>query len=159
RGDEIALYLLQVALVLRIAHVVMRALLEMHRCDLHRYSLPVPARTSATCNTRVLLSPRRRKRPSILRIQPKSPSTTASAPLLAICWHLLSARRVEISPYLSAKVPPKPQHVSHSVISLIFKPGTFASSVRGCCLTPISRKPAQESWYVTVPVKRPGTWL
>ena len=34
-GDEFAFDLLQVALELRIAHIFMGALLEMHRCDLH----------------------------------------------------------------------------------------------------------------------------
>ena len=82
----------------------------------------------------------------MLSMQPRSPSTTASAPLAAMCWHLLSARRDEISPNLIENVPPKPQQVSHSAISASFKPGTFASSARGCALTPISRSPAQQSW-------------
>ena len=34
------------------------------------------------------------------------------APVLATCWHLLSASRAEISPNLIEKVPPKPQQVS-----------------------------------------------
>ena len=66
---------------------------------------------------------------------------------LAAMWrHLLSASRVEISPNLSAKVPPKPQQVSLSAISLSSSPGTRASSSRGWPLTPISRSPEQESW-------------
>ncbi len=36
------------------------------------------------CRTRVASSPRRRKRPSMLIRQPRSPPTTASAPTLAI---------------------------------------------------------------------------
>ena len=50
-------------------------------------------------------------------MQPRSPRTTASAPLVTMCWHLLSASRAEISPNLTANVPPKPQHVSQSAIS------------------------------------------
>ena len=63
-----------------------------------------------------------------------------------MCPHLLSARRAEISPNLIENVPPKPQQVSHSAISLSARPGTFASSARGCALVPISRSPAQLSW-------------
>ena len=63
-----------------------------------------------------------------------------------MCAHLLSASRVAISPNLIEKVPPKPQQVSHSLISASLTPGIRASSARGCCLTPISRNPAQLSW-------------
>ena len=78
-------------------------------------------------------------------MQPRSPSTTASAPFVTMCWHLLSAIRAEISPSLIANVPPKPQHTSQSAISLTRTPSIFASSARGCDLTPISRKPAHAS--------------
>ncbi len=40
----------------------------------------------------------------------------------------------EISPNLTENVPPKPQHCSHSPISTSARPGTFASSARGCGL-------------------------
>src|SRR5262245_13837312 len=105
-----------------------------------------PASTSATCSTFVLVSPRRRRRPSMLSRQPRSPRTTASAPLAAILAHLRSAIWVEISPNFTAKVPPKPQQVSASFISFSASPGTRASRARGCALTPSSRRPEQESW-------------
>ena len=62
-----------------------RARLEVHRADLHQ---ALPRRgTSATCSTRVFASPRLRSRPSMLSMQPRSPSTTACAPLAAMCAH------------------------------------------------------------------------
>lgn len=78
-------------------------------------------------------------------MQPRSPSTTASAPAFSMCWHLLSASRVEISPNLIENVPPKPQQVSGSAISFSTAPSTLASSARGCAFTFISRRPAHES--------------
>ena len=45
-------------------------------------------------------------------MQPRSPSTTASAPAASTCPHLLSASRAEISPYFTENAPPKPQQVS-----------------------------------------------
>src|SRR5215470_8020691 len=142
--DELALDLPEVVLQLRVGHVVVGALLEVHRRDLHLQLSP--ASTSATCSTRVLASPFRRSRPSMLRMHPRSPSTTASAPLAAMFRHLLSASRADISPNLIEKVPPKLQQVSHSAISASCSPGTSASSSRGWRLTPISRNPEQQSW-------------
>src|SRR4051794_26658286 len=52
----------------------------------------------------------------------------------------------EMSPYLIANVPPKPQHTSVSSISTSLKPLTLPSSRRGCALTPSSRRPEQASW-------------
>src|SRR5258706_1258694 len=117
-----------------------------HYDNFHNLSpIPIPESTSATCRTWVLVSPRRRKRPSMLSMQPRSPSTIASAPVASALSHLLSASRVEIAPNLTAKVPPKPQHVSASFISLSLSPATFASSARGCVLIPISRSPEHAS--------------
>src|SRR6185312_6970111 len=144
RRDEAALELLQVELELRVVQLLVRALLEMDGCQLHERQGSSPARTSATCSTRVRESPRRRRRPSMFIMQPRSPSTTASAPEFAMCAHLLSARRVAISPYFTENVPPKPQHVSHSAISTTSTPA-FASSARGWLLTFISRRPLQLS--------------
>src|SRR5258706_9934904 len=108
--DELGLDFLEIALQPRVVQLDVRVLLEVHRRDLHRY-LASPASTSATCNTFVLMSPRRRSRPSMFSMHPKSPKTTASAPESAMFWHLLSASRAEISPNLIENVPPKPQHV------------------------------------------------
>ncbi len=49
------------------------------------------------CNTRVFVSPVRRRRPSMLSMQPRSPSTTAGAPLAAMFAHFSSTIAVEIS--------------------------------------------------------------
>jgi hypothetical protein len=75
----------------------------------------------------------------------KSPSTTASAPVLAMSVHFWSAIRDEISLNFTAKVPPNPQHWSGVAISLRVSPGTLDRSWRGCALTPSSRNPEQES--------------
>src|SRR6185312_16392640 len=165
--NELALELGETRLQLCIVELRVRALLEVHRGDLHglsgrrrlsdmqkwgqrrlsrassnRHGRPLakvvsdaasPARTSAMCSTFVA-SPRRRSRPSMFSMQPRSPSTTASAPLVTTCWHLLSARRAEISPNLTANVPPKPQHISLSAISVNRTPSIVASSARGCDL-------------------------
>ena len=106
--------------------------LEIECGVLHYFFCSSPASTSAMCNTRVVWSPLRRKRPSIFSKQPRSPPTIVSAWLAAICRHLLSAMRVDSSPYLTEKVPPKPQQVVDSTISLIFTAGIFASNARGC---------------------------
>ena len=45
----------------------------------------------------------------------------------------------------AVEVPPKPQQISASRISVRVNPATLASSLRGCALTPSSRRPEQES--------------
>ena len=88
-ATNLPLHLLEVALQPRVVQLDVRALLEVHRCDLHGVPESVaprgqagrsPASTSATCSTCVFVSPRRRSRPSMFSMQPRSPSTTASAP-------------------------------------------------------------------------------
>ncbi len=82
----------------------------------------------------------------MFRRQPRSPPTTALAPLASTLLHLRSAIAAETSPNLTEKVPPKPQHSSQPSISLSWTPLTFASSARGCSLMPMLRRPVQESW-------------
>src|SRR5258708_6838860 len=48
----------------------------------------------------------------MLSMQPRSPSTTARAPLAWMWAHLFSAIAEEISPYLIENVPPKPQQLT-----------------------------------------------
>ena len=57
-----------------------------------------------------------------------------------------STMALEMSGYLTQKVPPKPQHTSASRISLRVSPRTVPSSRRGCTRTPSSRRPEHESW-------------
>src|SRR4029453_13970638 len=77
-GNELALDLLQILLEHVVVQPDVRSLLEVHRCHLHAYSsAPCPASTSAKCSTLVFMSPRRRIRPSMLSMHPRSPSTTA----------------------------------------------------------------------------------
>ena len=59
----------------------------------------------------------------MLSMQPRSPRTTAPAPVASITAHLCSAIAAEMSPNLTANVPPKPQHFSHSSISFSATPG------------------------------------
>ena len=65
-------------------------------------------------------------------------------PLALMFAHFSSTIAVEISPYLTANVPPKPQQCSQSFISVTATP-TCASNARGWDLTPSSRNPEQES--------------
>ena len=51
----------------------------------------------------------------------------------------------EMSEYLMQKVPPKPQQISLSFISLSSNPSTVASSLRGWAEMPSSRSPEQLS--------------
>ncbi|KGD25734.1 hypothetical protein DO72_5727 [Burkholderia pseudomallei] len=115
-----------------------------------------PASTCATCSTRVSRSPVRRSRPSMFSMQPRSPSTTAPAPVARTFAHFSSTIAVEMSPYFTANVPPKPQQCSQSFISATATP-RCASSARGCAFTPSSRRPEHESWYVTGPLNAPGS--
>ena len=64
-------------------------------------------------------------------MQPRSPSTTAFAPLSRIFAHFSSTIAVEIAPYFTANVPPKPQQCSQPFISVTGTPAC-ASSARGC---------------------------
>ena len=88
---------------------------------------------------------------------PRSPPSSTSAPVATTFPHFSSTRRVEISGYLTQKVPPKPQQVPASRISVSLSPSTDASSVRGWSRTSISRRPAQESWYVAWASSRAST--
>src|SRR6185437_5119723 len=103
-----------------------------------------PASTSAMCRT-LVRSPARSSLPAMLSRQPMSPASSVSAPEARMLPVFSSTILSEMSPYLIAKVPPKPQQTSQSRISLSVRPATLASSLRGCALTPSSRRPEQES--------------
>ncbi len=76
--------------------------------------------------------------------QPRSPASSVAALEDSTLAHFSDAILPEMSPYLTAKVPPKPQQISASRISVRVKPLTLASNLRGCALTPSSRRPEQE---------------
>src|SRR5487761_99235 len=103
-----------------------------------------PASTSATWRT-LVLSPSRSSLPAMLSRQPMSPAMTVSAPAARMLSAFSPTILSEMSPYLIANVPPKPQHTSGSRISVTVRPATLASSWRGCALTPSSRRPEQAS--------------
>src|SRR6476620_8718412 len=71
------------------------------------------------CSTRVVASPVRRSLPSMFSMQPRSPSTTAPAPLARMFSHFSSTIAVEMLPYLSANVPPKPQQCSQPCTAVV----------------------------------------
>src|SRR5690606_5742228 len=107
--------------------------------------LAMPASTSTVWNTRIGALMRRR-RPAMFIRQPRSPPISTSAPVSSALRILSSTILVEISGYLTQKVPPKPQHTSVSAISRRARPSTLASSARGWPLMPRLRRPEQESW-------------
>src|SRR5581483_4877978 len=104
-----------------------------------------PARTSATCRT-AILRPWRDSLPAMFIRQPRSPASSMPAPVAAIRSALRSTMALEMSGYLTEKVPPKPQQTSASPISTSSSPLTVRRSCRGCSLTPSSRSPEQLSW-------------
>ena len=104
----------------------------------------MPASTSATWRTCTAL-PSRCSLPAMFIRQPRSPASSVSAPVAAMSADLSPTMAFEISGYFTQKVPPKPQQTSASGSSRSVRPCTEPSSRRGCCLTPSSRRPEQES--------------
>jgi hypothetical protein len=89
--DELALGVLQVALQDHVRQLGVDIGLEVHGLDFHVQASP--ASISATCSTLVLSSPMRRSLPSMFSRQPRSPPTTACAPLASTLSHLRSGNR------------------------------------------------------------------
>src|SRR6266478_4619898 len=104
----------------------------------------MPASTSATWRTSTR-RPRRWTLPAMFSRQPRSPASTASAPVPAMSASLSLTILSEMSGYLMQKVPPKPQQTSAPGSSLRLSPSTDASSWRGWSLTPSSRSPEHPS--------------
>ena len=77
--------------------------------------------------------------------QPRSPAMRCVAPDAFTCCVFSETIAPEISPYLVANKPPKPQQTSLSFISMSSSPSTLASSWRGPERMPSSRRPEQES--------------
>src|SRR5262249_26294161 len=150
--DDAGLDPVQRRLQLRIDEGFLRVLLERRGREMlgesHHLSpiagVTMPASTSATCRAFTGL-PRRCSLPAMFIRQPRSPASSVSAPVAAMCSAFLVTMVFEMSGYFTQKVPPKPQHTSASCISLSASPSTLASSRRGCALTPSSRRPEQLS--------------
>src|SRR5215212_146103 len=104
-----------------------------------------PASTSATWRTSTI-RPSRQSLPAMFMRQPRSPASSVGAPVSAMRFVLSSTMAFEMSPYFTAKVPPKPQQTSESAISTSSRPGMLARSRRGWRATPSSRRPEHESW-------------
>src|SRR6266851_257709 len=96
------------------------------------------ARSSAKC---IVLTgePARLKPPAICIKQLESLATTYSTPLFTIRASFSCRIAFEISPYLTEKVPPKPQQVSGASISIKSTSRTARISRRGWSDTPSSR--------------------
>src|SRR5262249_10080813 len=76
--------------------------------------------------------PLRESLPAMFMQQPRSPASTVPAPVETMFATLASTIALEMSPYLTAKVPPKPQHTSLSGSSMSFRPLTVSRRRRGC---------------------------
>src|SRR5262245_28877949 len=150
--DEAARHVLERPLQLRIMERPRGILLEFAAARLHQAGSPPPmggppvspASTSAMWRTS-MRDPSRDSLPAMFIRHPRSPASSTSAPLavtLAIFFFTMS---LEISGYLTQKVPPKPQHTSASFISATVSPLTSASSRRGWLRMSSSRKPEQLS--------------
>src|SRR5690348_11643938 len=95
----------------------------------------IPASTSATWRTSIAL-PSRCNLPAMFIRQPRSPATSMPAPVAATFAAFLPTIALEMSGYLTQKVPPNPQHTSASRISVRVSPRTLPSSLRGWARTP-----------------------
>ena len=155
RGDEIA-GMNERALQPRVAERLVRILLESRRRRGRRSSLVSSALRRSPAYRSCRRAPRRHGAPSPCRPwrcslpamfirQPRSPASSVSAPLRLDLAAFSLTIASESSPYLTAKVPPKPQQISLSSSSTSLRPSTLASNWRGWFLTPSSRKPEQES--------------
>ena len=152
-STNLLLIFVQVALQLRVVQLDVRALLEVHRRDLHGSPSGQapggrsPASTSATCSTCVFASPRRRSRPSMFSMQPRSPSTTASAPTgHDVLAFVVGEARRDLAELDRERAAEAAARLAFRHLRELARPASWPSSARGCDLTPISRSPAQESW-------------
>ena len=75
-----------------------------------------------------------------------SPAVHTSAPVLSTQRTLSVSMAVEVSEFFSAKVPPKPQHVSEPGRSTRSMPRTARSSRAGLSPTRSSRAEWQVGW-------------
>src|SRR3990170_5297741 len=156
--DEAALDVLERLLQRSVGERMGGVGLEVLPSVFHRLALPqrpcrgaamagssvMPASTSATWRTSTSARSRA-SLPAICIRQPRSPASTVEAPVPTMSRTLASRMAVEMSGYLTAKVPPKPQQTSLSLSSTSDSPSTLASSRRGASRTWSSRKDEQES--------------
>ena len=82
----------------------------------------------------------------MLSVQPPSLQMSVSAPVALMHSTLSFTMAPEISPYLTAKVPPNPQQRSGALISARVTPGTVVISERGSFEIPMPRLRWQGSW-------------
>ena len=78
--------------------------------------------------------------------QELSPATSTSAPVSRTCRALSAPIATEVSEFLTAKVPPKPQHSVADGRSTSRSPRTASSSCRGRSPTPSIRSEWQVGW-------------
>ena len=105
----------------------------------------VAARISARCITRTPARWRVSAPPMFIR-QLLSPATSTSAPV-SRTWRALSETiATDVSAFLTANVPPKPQHSSARGSSTRSSPRTARSSRTGRSPTPSIRSEWQVGW-------------
>ncbi len=84
----------------------------------------------------------------------ESPAVQTSAPVSSTCRILSASIAVEVSAFLTAKVPLTPQHSSAPSSSSSVSPLTALSSCSGLSPTRSTRSEWHVGWYVT----RCGRW-
>jgi len=82
-----------------------------------------------------------------------------SAPVARACSTFCSVMAVEMCLNFTIKVPPKPQQLSVSSISVRSSPSTPRSNSRGSSLIPYSRRAEQASCQVTLCGKTAPKWV
>src|SRR5204863_10206609 len=108
----------------------------------------VAARISARCAVRTR-EPRLERPPPICSRHEPSTAVQNSAPLCSILVHLSASIALDVSAFLTAKVPPKPQHSVESCSSTSSRPRTRPSSRSGASPTWVTRSEWQVGWYAT----------
>ena len=91
-------------------------------------------------------APSRERRPPICSRHELSTAVTTLAPVETIAAHLSITIAVEVSAFLIAKVPPKPQHSRASGSSTSSRPATARSSWSGASPTFVTRSEWHVGW-------------
>src|ERR671910_264247 len=117
---------------------------ECHGCFLSSVAASISARWTVFTPARWRLRP-----PPMCIRHELSPAQQTSASVSRTCRSLSPSIAMEVSAFLTAKVPPKPQHSFDSGSSTKSMPCTAVSSFTGASPTFSILKEWQVGWYVT----------
>src|SRR5581483_7362947 len=106
------------------------------------------ARISATCSVRTL-EPRRESPPPICSRHEPSSAVQTAAPDASTASHLSASIALDVSAFLIANVPPKPQHSRAWSSSTSSRPRTLRSRRSGASPTRVTRSEWHVGWYAT----------